>query len=218
MLGKLEMVELIMNKGPTLVWFLSGFSSWGWFLVMLSLLLKQVLLWLSPASTWITYRHQGCQNISRCMSRKCLSWVGRCAGCQWESQTSDLLPAPGGHSRTSAWAPGVWALGSSVCPTEPPAHISLFWPCGSCLVAGRHVDLCNGRVQREQKPLVFPGWEFSISFIYRVMLGELMHPVTHLVLVLLISHSLSSWHVGRVSLQPSDTTVTGMGSSCPCSQ
>lgn len=116
-----------------------------------------------------------------------------------------------------SWGLGL-ALGSSVCPTEPPAHISLFWPCGSCLVAGRHVDLCNGRVQREQKPLVFPGWEVSISFIYRVMLGELIHPVTHLVLVLLISHSLSSWHVGRVSQQPSDTTVTGMGSSCPCSQ
>lgn len=94
-----------------------------------------------------------------------------------------------------SWGLGL-ALGSSVCPTEPPAHISLFWPCGSCLVAGRHVDLCNGSIQRQQKPLVFPGWEFSISFIYRVMLGELIHPVMHLVLVLLISHSLSLWHVG----------------------
>lgn len=83
---------------------LSGFSSWCWFLIMLSLLFKQILLWLNPVSTWTACRHQGHQDISWHSTRRCLSLARRCAELQQDTQFFDLFLVPLRQLRTSAWA------------------------------------------------------------------------------------------------------------------
>lgn len=120
---------------------LSGFSSWCWFLIVLSLLFKKILLWLNPVNTWTACRHQGHQDVAWHGVRKCLSCVGRCAELQQDSQPWGFLPAPLRQLRTSPWALGSLdlALGRPACPAEPRAHVSLCWPCGSPPAAGRRV-------------------------------------------------------------------------------
>lgn len=201
---------------------------------MLSLLFKQTLLWLNAVSSWTA----GADTKDTRPSipwhgvRKCLSGMGSCAELQQGSRPWDLLPAPLRLSRTSAWALGGLdlALGNSVCPTEHYPQVSC-WPRCSHPVSGRHIDPHNGRVWGGQKPHILPGWGL---FIWRVMLGELLHRasdtlgispayITFSVLTVLGQGvSAAQWHDGHgraTVLVPHDAerASTGLGNESPLS-